>query len=65
MVLVDFENRGMAIIRLCVSQSRQNIDGGPRRTLLYKRISNIQVLIRGEGSPDLIRDSPAGAQRAA
>jgi hypothetical protein len=35
----------MAIFRLCVSQSRQNIHDGPRRTMLYKRISNIQVLV--------------------
>jgi hypothetical protein len=62
-VPVDFENRGMAIIRLCVSQSRQNIDGGPRHTMLYKRTSNIQVLVpspeMGKRTANVRRDRSA------
>src|SRR5215469_9437108 len=49
MALVDFENRGMAIVRLCASQSGQDVDSGPRCTMLYKRTSNHKHQLRRSG----------------
>jgi hypothetical protein len=43
-VLADFENRGLAILRLCVARFGQDIDGEPRRTVVYMRTAIIQVL---------------------
>ena len=40
----DFENRGMAILRLRVARLGQDIDGEVRRTVVYKRTAIIQVL---------------------
>jgi hypothetical protein len=36
-VLADFENRGLTILRLCVSRFGKDIDGEFGRTMLYKR----------------------------
>ncbi len=56
----DFENRGMAILRLCAARLGQDIDGEPRRTVVYMRTAIIQVLFRpasvlakSSGSPEL------------
>jgi len=35
--MADFENRGLATLHLCVAQFGQDIDGKPRRSILYKR----------------------------
>jgi len=43
-VRADFENRGMAILRLGVTRLGQDIDGEPRRTVVYMRTAIIQVL---------------------
>jgi hypothetical protein len=43
-VLADFENRGLAILRLCVARFGQDIGGEPRRTVVYMRTAIIQVL---------------------
>ena len=37
MVLADFENRGLTILRLCVARFGQDIDGEGRRTMVDKR----------------------------
>jgi hypothetical protein len=42
-VRADFENRGMAILRLCAARLGQDIGGEPRRTVVYMRTAIIQV----------------------
>ena len=34
-MLADFENRGLAILRLCIARFGQDIDREPRRTVVY------------------------------